>query len=78
MLADDVLHGRVNAEKETLSRQADHLIYETKDVRARLNSKTFAVEEIAFSEQAPDNIELRHAARMCVLMTALKDFYLFN
>jgi putative selenate reductase len=78
MLADDVLHARVDGEKETLSRQGDHLIYETKDVRARLNSKTFAVEEIAFSEQTPDNIELRHAARMCVLLTALRNFYIFN
>jgi len=27
---------------------------------------------------APDTIELRHAARMCLLLTALRDFYLFN
>ena len=78
MLADGVLHARVEGEPETLSRQGDHLIYETKDVQARLNSKTFAVEEITFSEQAADKIELRHAARMCLLMIALNDFYLFK
>jgi putative selenate reductase len=78
MPADGVLHARVEGEPETLSRQGNHLIYETKDVQARLNSKTFAVEEITFSEQAADKIELRHAARMCLLMIALNDFYLFQ
>ena len=78
MLDDGVLHARMDGEKETLSQQGRRLIYETRDVQAHMNSKTFAVEEITFSAGAPDTIELRHAARMCVLMTALKDFYIYN
>ncbi|MBW2408742.1 MAG: hypothetical protein JRF72_03015, partial [Deltaproteobacteria bacterium] len=78
MLKDEVLRARVDGEEETLLRREYHLIYETKDVEARLNPKTFAVEEITFSSDAPDTIELRHAARMCVLLTALRDFYLFK
>jgi putative selenate reductase len=78
MVKDEVLHARVDGEEEILSRRKDHFVYKTKDVRARLNSKTFAIEEITFSPEAPDTIELRHAARMCVLWTALRDFYLFR
>jgi putative selenate reductase len=78
MLKNEVLQARVDGEEETLSRRADHLLYETKDVQARLNSKTFAVEKITLAPDAPDTIELRHAARMCVLLTALRDFYLFR
>jgi putative selenate reductase len=77
MLDDEVLHARVDGDEETLSRQGDHLVYKTRQVQARMNPKTFAVEEITFSVDAPDTIELRHAARMCVLLTALRDFYLF-
>lgn len=78
MLAGAVLHARVDGATETLSHRGDHLIYETRDVRARLNFKTFAAEEITFAPGAPHTIELRHAARMGVLLTALRDFYLFN
>ena len=78
MQKNRVLQARVDGEEETLSQRADHLLYETKDVQARLNLKTFAVEKITLAPDAPDTIELRHAARMCVLLTALRDFYLFH
>ena len=52
-------------------------IYETKEVNARLNAKTFAVEEIKFTSDATESIELRHAVRMCILLKALRNFYLF-
>ena len=78
MLSNGVLYAKVDGEQETLSQQGNHLIYEARDRQARMNPKTFAVEEITFSAGAPETIELRHAARMCVLMTALRDFYIFN
>ena len=78
MLKDEVLQSRVDGKEETLSQRKDHLVYETKDVRARLNPKSFAVEDITLAPDAADTIELRHAARMCLLLTALKDFYLFR
>ncbi len=78
MLKNGVLQARVDGKEETLSQRADHLLYETKDVQARLNLKTFAVEKITLAPEAADRIELRHAARMCVLWNALRGFYLFR
>jgi len=78
MLADGVLNARVEGEPEILFREAGSLIYETRDVQAQLNSETYRVEEIAFISDAMGPIELRHAARMAVLLKALSDFYLFN
>jgi putative selenate reductase len=78
MFDNSVLKARVDGELETLSRETDSLIYETKAVRARLGLKTFAVKDIAFNTDAADSIDLRHAARMGVLYTALIDFYLFG
>ena len=78
MLADGVLKAKVDGEPETLSREKNQLIYETKDINAHLNNKTFAVEEIKFSSDATAAIELRHAVRMCILLTALTDLYMFN
>jgi hypothetical protein len=67
----------VDGELETLSRQEDHLTYETKDIRARLNLKTFAAEEATSISDADGPIDLRHAAQMAFMLTALKDLYLF-
>jgi putative selenate reductase len=77
MLVDGVLKARVDGELETLSRHADHLIYETGDIRARLNLKTYCAEAVRFRSDAGDPVDLRHAAQMAVLLTALKDLYLF-
>jgi putative selenate reductase len=76
-LVDGVLKARVDGELETLSRQEDHLTYETKDIRARLNLKTFAAEEATSISDADGPIDLRHAAQMAFMLTALKDLYLF-
>ena len=65
MLADGVLKAKVDGELESLSRQEDQLIYKTKDINARLNARTFAAEEITFTSDATETIELRHAVRMC-------------
>jgi len=77
MLVDGVLKARVDGELETLSRHADHLIYETGDIRARLNLNTYSAEEATFLSGAGGPIDLRHAAQMAILFTALKDLYLF-
>jgi hypothetical protein len=73
-----VLNARVDGALETLLRKGDRLIYETKDVRAQMNSKSFGVEEITFTSDAAGPIDLRHAAQMAVLLTAMSDFYIFN
>jgi putative selenate reductase len=78
MLADGVLNARVDGELETLLRRGDRLIYETKDVRAQMNSKSLGVEEITFTSDAAGPIDLRHAAQLAVLLTALSDFYIFQ
>ena len=77
-LADGVLKAKVDGELETLSRQGDSLIYETKDVRARLNLKTYAVEGLTFASDATGPVDLRHAAQMGVMLAALSDFYIFG
>jgi putative selenate reductase len=77
MLVDGVLRARVDGELETLSRHKDHLIYETGDIRARLNLNTFVAEEATLLSDADGPIVLRHAAHMAILLTALKDLYLF-
>jgi len=77
MLVDGVLKARVVGELETLSRHEDHLIYETGDIRTRLNLKTFAAEEATLISDADGPIDLRHAAQMAIMLTALKDLYLF-
>jgi putative selenate reductase len=74
---NDVLKARVDGKLETLSRRENHLIYETRDIRARLNLITCAAEEAAFISRTKGPVDLRHAAQMAILFTALKDFYLF-
>ncbi|MGD9083813.1 MAG: hypothetical protein PVJ41_02535, partial [Desulfobacterales bacterium] len=69
---------RVDGRAESLTRQAGHLIYETPDIRARLNLKTLAVEEASLLTDVDGPIDLRHAARMAVLYTALKDLPIFK
>ncbi len=78
MFENGMLKARVDGELEILSRQADNLIFETRKVRARLDPKTYNVNEITLSDDAADSVDLSHAARMGVLFTALRDFYLFN
>jgi putative selenate reductase len=77
MLVDGVLKARADGELATLSRQEDHLIYETGDIRARLNLKTFTAEEATSISDADGPFDLRHAAQMAVMLTALKNLYLF-
>jgi putative selenate reductase len=77
MLVDGVLKARVDGELETLSRHEDHLIYEIRDIRARLNLNTYSAEAVRFHSDASGTVDLRHAAQMAVMFTALKDLYLF-
>jgi putative selenate reductase len=74
---DGVLKARVDGELETLSRHAEHLIYESGNIRAQLNLNTFVAEKAAFLSDTDGPIALRHAAQMAILFTALKDLYLF-
>ena len=77
MFVDGALKARVDGKLEILTRHADHLIYETQDIRARMNIKTYSVEEARFRSDASDPVDLRHAVQMAIMFTALKDFYLF-
>ena len=77
MFVDGVLRAKVDGEPESLCRHRDGLIYETKDVKARLNIKTYALEKVTLNPDSADSVDLRHAAQMAILFTALKDFYLF-
>jgi hypothetical protein len=52
-------------------------MYEAPDIRARLNLKTFVVEEAAILSDADGPFELRHAAWMAILYTALKGLPIF-
>ena len=77
MFVDGVLKARVEGEPQSLCRHKDHLIYETKDVKARLNINTYSVEKVTLDPEAADSIDLRHAAQMAVMFMALHDLYLF-
>ncbi len=74
---DGVLKARVDGKLESLTQDADRLIYESSEIRAQLNGKTFKVEDATLLSDANTPIELRHAARMAVLYTALKDLPIF-
>ena len=78
MLIDGVLKARANEELETLSQHEDHLVYQTRGIQARLNLKTFAAEEATVISDTGKAIDLRHAAQMAVMFTALKDIYVFK
>jgi putative selenate reductase len=77
MFMDGVLKAQVDGKLESLTRHADHLMYEAPEIRARLNLKTFVVEEAVILSDADGPYDLRHAARMAVLYTALKDLPVF-
>jgi putative selenate reductase len=77
LFVDGALKARVDGKLETLIRHADHLIYETRDIRARLNLNTVAAEEATFLSGAGGPVDLRHAAQMAILFTALKDSPVF-
>jgi hypothetical protein len=42
-----------------------------------MNIKTYSVEAVNFFPEVTGSVDLRHAAQMAVLFTALKDLYLF-
>jgi putative selenate reductase len=77
MFVNGALKARVDGKLETLTRHEDHLIYETRDIRARMNINTYSVEEVNFFPDVTGPVDLRHAAQMAIMFTALKDFYLF-
>jgi hypothetical protein len=77
MFVDGALKARVDGKLETLTRHADHLIYETQDIRARLNLNTYVAEEATFLSGAGGPIDLRHAVQMAILFAALKDLPVF-
>ena len=77
MFVDGALKARVDGKLETLTRHEDHLIYETQDIRAQMNIKTYSVEAVNFFPEVTGSVDLRHAAQMAIMFTALKDLYLF-
>jgi putative selenate reductase len=78
MFMNGILKARVDGSPESLTRHTDHLIYETPDIRARLNLKTFMVEEATWLSDIDGPIDLHHATQMAILCMALKDLYLFR
>ncbi|MBT8368315.1 MAG: putative selenate reductase subunit YgfK, partial [Deltaproteobacteria bacterium] len=74
---EGALQAKVDGRLESLTRNADHLIYETADIRAQLNLKTFNVEEATLLSNADGPLDLRHAAQMAVLYTALRNLPIF-
>jgi putative selenate reductase len=77
MFMDGTLIARVDGKLECLNRHADHLIYETPDIRARMNLKTLYVAEATIRSDTNSPIDLQHAARMAILYTALKELPIF-
>jgi putative selenate reductase len=77
MFDDGALKARVDGKLETLTRHEDYLVYETQDIRARMNIKTYSVEEVNFFPDVTGPVDLHHAVQMAILFTALKDLYLF-
>jgi putative selenate reductase len=77
MFVDGALKARVDGKLEILTRHEDYLVYETQDIRARMNLNTYAAEEAILRSGATGPIDLRHAVQMAIMFTALKDFYLF-
>ncbi len=77
MFVDGALKARVDGKLGTLTRHEDHLIYETQDIRARMNINTYSVEEVNFFPDVTGPVDLRHAVQMAIMFTALKDLYLF-
>ncbi len=78
MFADGALKARVDGRLETLTRHKDRLIYETPEIKVRLNLKTFAAEQATLLSDADGPIDLRHAAQMAILFTALKELPIFT
>ena len=77
LFVDGALKARVDGKLETLTQQADHMVYETGDIRARFNLNSYAAEEATFLSKVEGPVDLRHAVQMAILYEALKDFYLF-
>ncbi len=77
MFVNGALKARVDGKLETLTRHEDHLIYETRDIRARLNLNMYAAEEATFLSDAERPIDLLHAVQMAIMFTALKDLPIF-
>jgi putative selenate reductase len=73
-----VLEARVAGRMQTLRRENGPLLYETEDIRARLNPETLAAESVEFVSGLREPVSLQHAAKMGVLMHSLVDFYLFK
>ena len=78
MFMDGILKARVDGRPESLVRNADALIYENPQIRARLNPKTFMVETATLLSDANSATGLRHAARMAILYKALKNLPVFT
>jgi len=78
MLLNGTLHFKNDGKFEILSLHDDSLIYETSDITAILNPRTFNVKDIRFKNNDNCSIEMDHAVKMGILHQALKDFYLFR
>ncbi|UCG66883.1 MAG: hypothetical protein JSW12_07765 [Deltaproteobacteria bacterium] len=73
-----MLRAKIDGRAETLTLKRSSLIYEAKELWARLHYDTLAVEKCRFKSKTADLIDMRHTAEMGVLLRALKNFYLFR
>ena len=78
MVANGKLLARVDGALETITMQTDALLYESENVRVRINPRTYGAEDVAFKSDTVDTADLRHAAQMGFIFQALKDLYLFK
>lgn len=77
MLEHGVLHFKNSQVSETVFMENNRFIYETPYIRVQLNQTTFKVEEIDSYSRDGKPVDLVHGAQMGVMLSALKEFYLF-
>jgi hypothetical protein len=67
-----VLHFKDKEATETIALQNDHLVYETGNIRVKLNQKTLTIDEIDYFSNQAKSIDLMHGVQMGVMLTTLR------
>ena len=68
-----------NANKfESLTLENKNYIYETEEVFVKFDISNFMIKDVEVKSDSFEEVKLEHAAQMSVLLSNLKEFYLFN